>query len=121
MRLLAVIILALMLGGCARTPPTTVHGKPVSHWVESLQDRDAQVRRQAVKVLGNAGPVDPAVLPALTRAVSDRDAAVRCAALQALLKIGPDARAAVSAVEVCRNDHDPRVRALAVKTLQRIR
>jgi HEAT repeat protein len=121
MRCLLLVVLALVLSGCGRTPPTAVHGKPLMHWVESLQDRDARVRRKAVQVLGNAGPVDPAVLPALTGAVTDGDPSVRCAVLQALLKFGPDAREAVPAVETCRNDRDPRVRALAVKTLERIR
>ena len=121
MRRLPIVVLSLALSGCGRTPPTAIHGKPVSHWVESLHDRDVRVRRNAVRVLGNVGPVDPAVLPALTQAVSDRDPAVRGEALEALLKIGPDARDAVPAIETRRQDRDPRVRALAVTALERIR
>jgi HEAT repeat protein len=121
MRTLFLIVVALTFTGCGASPSTSAHGKPVSHWIESLQDRDAGVRRKAVRVLGNVGPADAAVLPALTRALTDRDPIVRCEALQSLLKFGPNAHEAVSAVEVCRQDRDPRVRALAVKTLERIR
>jgi HEAT repeat protein len=121
MRYLPLLVLALLLSGCGRSPPTTVHGKSVSHWVASLGDRDVKLRRKAVRVLGNVGPGDPAVLPALTQAVGDRDASVRSEAIEAILKIGPDAREAIPALEARRQDSNVRVRALAVKALERIR
>jgi hypothetical protein len=121
MRYLFVLVLAPAMLGCGHTPPATAHDKSVSHWVESLRDGDARARRKAVHVLSNVGPADPAVVPALTRAVADPDASIRCAALQALLKFGPDAREAAPAVEVCRTDRDPRVRAYALTFLERLR
>jgi HEAT repeat protein len=120
MRCLLAALLALALAGCGRTPATTAHGRPITHWVDSLADPDAGVRRRAARVLGNVGPADAAVLPALARAAADRDPLVRCEALQALAKIGPAAREAAAAVEACRHDRDPRVRAWAAAARQRI-
>jgi HEAT repeat protein len=117
----AVCLLATV-GGCGDVPPPlVVHGKPVDHWVAALRDRDARVRKRAAEALGQAGPADPAVVPALTAAVRDRDAAVRAAAVLCLLRIGPAAREAVPALrEVAQGDRDARVRGYAVKALDTI-
>jgi HEAT repeat protein len=121
MRLLAVLISALILSGCSRTPPmTTVHGKTVEHWVNALSDKDAKSRRKAAEVLGNVGAADSAVVPALTAALKDRDARVRAEAVLSLLKIGPPARDAVAALNEARKDKDATVRAHAAKALDRI-
>ncbi len=120
MRVLLVCGLAALLSGCAKTPPTQAHGRPVEHWVQALRDPDARVRKKAVGALGNVGPADPAALPALTAAVRDPDAGVRNQAILALLKWGRDAREAVAVLEQARRDRDPRVRANAATALEKI-
>src|SRR5437868_15259309 len=89
--------------GCGPTPPKTAHYQPVSHWVTALKDPDAKVRKQAVRILGNVGPNDPAAIPALTQALADADAAVRIEAIVALMKIGPPAKEAIRALENIKN------------------
>ena len=111
-----------LLPGCAREkPPVMSHGKPVSYWLEALNDPDARKRVQAVKALGHVGTADPAALPALTAALKDRDPAVRARVVLALLNIGPAASEAIPALEEARNDSDPTVRSYVEKALERIR
>jgi HEAT repeat protein len=117
-RLLLIVIVTAV--GCGQAPPTQVGGKPVSHWVQALQDRDPQVRKKAVDKLGNVGTADPAVVPALIQAVKDRDARVRAEAVLRLLQLGPAARDAVPALAEARKDPDAKVRAHAARALERI-
>jgi HEAT repeat protein len=114
------VALAVGLGGCGKGP-TVVHGKPVRHWVESLDSPDARLRKQAVEALGNVGSADPEVVPALVRAVKDKDTRVRAAAVLALLKIGPDALDAIPALQAAQQDKNAQVRIYATKALARIR
>ena len=81
-------ICLVQLGGCSREPPppTLTGGKPLSYWMQALRRTGAGQRRGAVFELGNVGPTDPAVIPALTAALQDRDARVRSAAILALVK-----------------------------------
>ena len=72
--------LALLAAGCHRDPgPLGLYfsGEPVSHWLETARSPDPKARKKAVDVLGNVGPADPAVIPALVAAVKDKDPAVR--------------------------------------------
>jgi HEAT repeat protein len=117
-QMLFVVIVAV--AGCGQVAPTQVGGKPVSHWVQALQDRDPRVRKKAVDKLGNVGTADPAVVPALIAAVKDRDAGVRAEAVLRLLQLGPAARDAVPALTEAQKDRDPTVRAHAARALQRI-
>src|SRR5439155_16911918 len=87
-----VVSSAALLGGCGKEQPMLAGGKPVSHWVQALQNPDPKVRKQAAFKLGNVGPADPTALPALIEALKDRDAGVRREAILALLKCGPAAR-----------------------------
>jgi HEAT repeat protein len=120
MRALLWAALAFLACGCAKSPPLA-GGKPVSHWVEALHGRDAKARKKAVAKLGNVGPADPAVLPALRAALRDGDPGVRREAVLALLKYGPGARAAAGALaELRQRDRDPQIRAYAVKALARL-
>jgi HEAT repeat protein len=112
--------LTSLICGCSNAP-TMAHYKPVSHWVQSLQDPSPRVRKQAVTILGNVGPADPAAIPALTAAVKDSDVTVRREAILALLKLGRHAQHAVPALTEAQNDEDPRVRLYATKALERIR
>jgi HEAT repeat protein len=121
MRYLLVAGLLVLAGGCAKSPPTMAHGRPVEHWVQALQGRDAQARRKAVRVLGNVGPGDPAALPALARAAADPAPAVRREAVRALLKLGPAAREALPALERCRRDPDAQVRRDAALGVEKLR
>ena len=118
---MAAVLLAF-LSGCSKPQPTLSGGRPVSHWVEMLRTSpDAKVRKEAAFKLGNVGPTDPAVLPALLGAVKDGDAVVRCEVVLALVKLGPAAQEAVPAlVELRERDRDPKVRSYAAKAVDRI-
>jgi HEAT repeat protein len=120
MRHYFLIGLVVLTSGCGQKPPAMVHGKPVAHWVEALQNPDARSRQKAVAALGNAGVADPQVVPALIGAVKDRDPRVRGAAVLALLKIGPAAQEAIPVLQEARKDKDGQVRAYAAKALEKI-
>jgi HEAT repeat protein len=111
---------AVLLLGCGGARPPDL-GEPVRRWAQALDDPDARVRKSAVLKLGNVGPGDPAVLPALLKALRDRDAGVRRGAVLALVKCGPAAGEAVPALtEVRQRDADPRVRATAARALEKL-
>jgi HEAT repeat protein len=118
------IVLALMLVltiGCHKPEPPLAHGKPVGDWIAALRNPDVRARKKAVTVLGNVGPIDPGVVPALAEAVRDRDPAVRAEAVLALMKMGPAARGAESALTEAQQDPNPTVRQYAAKALERVR
>jgi HEAT repeat protein len=122
MKILFVIaVLCGLLVGCGQTRPTLSGGKPVEHWVQALNDPDARVRKDAASKLGNAGPVNSDVLPALVAALKDPDAKVRCEVIFALVKFGPDAKEAVPILtELRKSDSDARVRTYAGEALEKI-
>jgi HEAT repeat protein len=120
-RLALVAVVAVISGGCGETSPTLAGGKPVAHWVSALQDPDAKLRKTAVFKLGNVGPTDAAVLPALLGALNDSDATVRREAILALMKCGTDAREAVPALrDIRQRDPDPKVRDHSARALEKI-
>ena len=121
MRYLLAAGLMVLACGCAKTPPTMAHGKPVEHWVQALQGRDARARQKAVRVLGNVGLNDPAAVPALARATTDPVSAVRREAVTALLKLGPAVREALPALERLHNDPDAQVRRDAARAVGKLR
>jgi HEAT repeat protein len=97
-------------------------GKSVDDWVQALAGPDARLRKTAVLKLGNVGPADPAVLPAVLGALEDRDAGVRREAILALMKYGDGARQAAPILAAMRQrDADARVRSDAAKALQRLK
>jgi HEAT repeat protein len=115
------MILVALAVGCGKEPPTLAGGKPVSHWVQALQDPDARVRKQATAKLGNVGTADPAALPALTGALQDRSPEVRREAILAVLKCGPAAREVMPVLtELRQRDPDPRVRSFAARALEKL-
>jgi HEAT repeat protein len=117
MRRILLVILLIALSGCGRAQPTMAGGK----WAEALRDPDAMVRKKAAFTLGNIGPSDPAVLPALIGALTDADAGVRCEAILALPKCGPAAKEAIPALTAAQNhDRDARVRSYAAKALEKL-
>jgi HEAT repeat protein len=114
-------VLLAVLGGCSKEQPTLSGGKPVSHWVQALQDPEPKTRKQAAFKLGNVGPSDPVALPALIGALKDRDSRVRREAVLALVKFGPAAREAVPALaELRQRDPDTLARTYAAKTLEKV-
>jgi HEAT repeat protein len=123
MRIFIVALLFAGLGGCSKPQPTLSGGKPISHWIERLSTSpDAKERKEAAFKLGNVGPTDAAVLPALQGGIKDADPAVRCEVILALVKCGPAAEEAVPAlIELRDRDRDPRVRGYAAKALEKIR
>jgi HEAT repeat protein len=115
---MVLVILLIALSGCGSAHPTMAGGK----WAEVLRDPDAKVRKKAAFTLGNIGPTDPAVLPALIGALKDADAGVRCEVILALLKYGSDATGAISALtEVQQKDRDAKVRSYAAKALEKLK
>jgi HEAT repeat protein len=117
------IVLAALAAGCQRpSVPTELYfsGQPVSHWLEALKSPDPKARKKAVDVLGNVGPGDPVVLPALIGAMKDEDPQVRDAAVLAVSKMGPAGAAAEPALREAARDPNPAVRGHAVAALGRI-
>jgi HEAT repeat protein len=117
MRGVLLVILLLSLSGCGRAQTTMAGGK----WAEALRAPDTKLRKKAAFTLGNIGPSDPAVLPALIGALKDNDARVRCEVILALLKCGPAAEEAVPILTAIRQ-HDPeaKVRDYAASALKKI-
>jgi hypothetical protein len=90
-------------------------------WAEVLHAPNTKMRQKAAFTLGNIGPSDPTVLPALIRALNDADAGVRCEAILALLKYGSGAEQAISQLAmVQKKDRDAKVRAYAAKALENL-
>src|SRR5437763_11084475 len=117
--LIAVVLLAVLLSGCDKERPMLAGGKPVRYWVEALKEPDAKLRKTAVSKLGNVGPADETVLPALLGALADTDAAVRREAILALMKYGPGAREAIPRLsDLRKNDRDAQVRKYAAQALE---
>jgi HEAT repeat protein len=118
---LAAVLAAGLLGCRQAPPPPLAGGKPVRHWVEELKSPRAPARKKAVRKLGNVGPADPAVWPALHGALQDPDPGVRREAILALLKFGPEARKAAPTLRERRQgDPDPQVRAWAARALEKL-
>jgi len=114
----ATLLLALFVVGCGRAQPTMAGGK----WAEVLRDPDIALRKKAAFTLGNIGPTDPAVLPALIGALKDPEAGVRREAILALVKCGPEAREAVPILEeLHQRDRDAQVRDYAGRALEKLR
>jgi HEAT repeat protein len=112
-------LVVIALAGCGQTHPTLAGGKPVSFWIDSLQNSDARLRQKAVDKLGNVGNSDPQAFPAVIGALRDADPAVRQAAVRAVPKFGAHAREAVAALkELESSDADPEIRSEAATVRQ---
>jgi HEAT repeat protein len=70
--------------------------------------------------LGNAGPVEETVVPALTAVLQDRDSGVRGEAALALGKCGPAAKDAVPALTALLQDREANVRSYAADAIKKI-
>ena len=98
-------------------PEPMLSGKPLSHWIKLLKDKDASVRHNAAYALSFAGPGAWAAVPALTDALKDDAKPVRLCAIAALGRIGPHAKPAIPALTECVADEDVDVRRGAVDAL----
>jgi HEAT repeat protein len=118
----AVLMTGLLAGGCGAPAegPALVHGKPAAHWVKELGAADAKARRQAVRVLGNAGLAEPDVVSGLLGALKDRTAEVRLEAVAALEKLGPRAPEVLPALAAAQRDGDARVRSRAAAAVAQL-
>ncbi len=115
---IALAVLPIALSGCSQSHPPLAGQK----WADALHDPDAKVRRKAAFTLGNIGPSDSAVVPALTQAIRDQDPAVRREVILALIKCGSAAEDAVPALaEMSNRDPDSTVREAAAKAVTLLR
>lgn len=118
MRRILVVLLFITLSGCGAKHPKLAGRQ----WASALGSHDVKLRKKAAFTLGNIGPSDPAVLPALMRALRDTDPGVRCQVILALLKCRPFAEEALPELTQVQNkDRDPKVRAYATEALKRMR
>jgi hypothetical protein len=115
------ILLALVLAGCAKPETPLAGGKPVSYWLVNMTDADAGLREKATIKLGNVSNTDAEVLPALIQALGDTEPAVRRAAILALMKYGPGADEALPPLTDMREkDRDVEVRSFAGKAVEKL-
>jgi HEAT repeat protein len=111
------VIVLICLSGCGTSQPTMAGAK----WAQALHDPDTRVRQKAAFTLGNIGPSDPAVLPALVGALKDADAGVRCEVILSLVRYGPGAKEVIPELSVVQQkDRDAKVRAYAAKALEKL-
>jgi hypothetical protein len=74
--------------------------------IQALEDEAAAMRKAAAEALGEVGPEEEGVVPALAQALGDEDEDVRWAAAEALEAIGPQAAEAVPALMQALEDED---------------
>src|SRR5262249_53179457 len=92
-------------------------GKPLSYWVNELQDKDLLVREEALEVLAQLGPAAKEVLPLVTKLVKDEHFTVRYRAALALWKIDRQAKPAVALLLEALKQPSSGLRLQAVQTL----
>jgi HEAT repeat protein len=118
-RVKSICLVALMIAfcGCGQSLPPLAGAK----WAVALRDSNARVRRKAAFTLGNIGPCDSAVLPALVAALEDTDAGVRRQTIVALLKYGPAGRQALPVLaKLKQKDPDTKVRQYAARAVEQL-
>ncbi len=123
MRWILIGTLAWAAVGCSRQPAHVLSGgKPLDVQFGALKNSDAKLRREAVEKIGNIGPADERVVPALQEALADRDARVRCEAILGLIKCGAAAEPAFAALaDLQTKDADRKVREYAKNALTALR
>jgi len=95
-------------------------GRPISHWVDTLQTGNDSDRAHAAHVLGESGADAPGVVTALAGALKDENPVVRRNAATALARFGahPDA---VTALLGALKDSERTVRQEAARSLAQVR
>src|SRR5262249_7877407 len=114
---IGLVALVIALWGCGQTLPPMAGAK----WAAALRDSSAKARKKAAFTLGNIGPSDSAVVPALVTALGDADGGVRCQAILALVKCGPEGRQAIPLLEGLKEkDPDTKVRQHAARAIEQL-
>jgi HEAT repeats len=125
----AAACLTLFLLGCddlAFHKEATYQGRSTSEWISfTTPDNEVQLRRKAVKVLGELGLTETdQTVPALGKLVADstadKDPIVRLLALKSLEKLAPKAKKAYGAVGRAMNDKVKPVSKQAMLTFKAI-
>lgn len=111
-RAMAVIGLAELGSGSSATVVPALTG--------AIHDGCDQVRKRAVRSLGDLGPVALPALPHLIAALRDPTTSVRLEAMAALGRIGPSAEPAIPYLVSLLADEETRVRTVAGATLKKI-
>src|SRR5260370_19745156 len=93
MRMLTLLSLVVLTGGCARDC-----SYEVARLIGTLKDAKPGVRYSATKHLRKYGPKAKEAVQALIEAMNDEDKDVRIGAIYALTEIGPAARDAIPAL-----------------------
>ncbi|MDA1142433.1 MAG: HEAT repeat domain-containing protein [Planctomycetota bacterium] len=96
-------------------------GKPLSHWIELLKDKNPTVRREAAGILWNFGCVHGkearVAVPALDVALKDESPSVRVAAAQAMWSITKDADRCLPVLTEALRHNESRASAAGVLSL----
>ena len=82
------LLLALVAASCSSEPSES--GKPLSYWVERLNDRDPHSRKAALGTIGLMGPTARSALPAIQTAIDDPEGSVGCEALMTYQIVSKD-------------------------------
>jgi len=118
MKRMLLVMMVIISPSCGKEQPRLAGTK----WSETLRDPNPKLRKKAAFTLGNIGPSDPAVLPALIGALKDADPEVRCEAILGLLKWASEAKAAIpNLIELQEKDQDAKVRNYAAKALEKLK
>jgi HEAT repeat protein len=90
-------------------------GQPAAYWIKSLQDRDPDYRKQAVKALASIAKVDRAVMPVLAGAMKDDDYDV---ARLAAVEFGELGKVVVPYLNDALKSRDQQVRKVALQAIR---
>jgi HEAT repeat protein len=104
--------LCLLLGGCGSDVTATSIGQ--------LESPNVEVRRSAVRALGEQAALDAHAVTALSTAVGDRDTELRWLALDALGRGGPAAASSLPVLIKALDDTDSTVRLKAALAVQNV-
>jgi HEAT repeat protein len=113
MKNVRVLFLGFLLAGCSGS-------KSTQEWIEQLKDKDAALRLEAIKALGQSRGEVAAAVPALAEALGDTNAYVRRDAARALGQFSGEAKAAVPALTAALQDKERSVRLAVAGALKKI-
>lgn len=114
MKRIILVGLMVLLVGCGKKAYS------VPSLLETLKDKDPNMRYYAAKELGHFGAQAKDAVPALTEALKDEEKIVRMGAAYALAEIGPDARTALPALEEASKDREESVSKAAAYALKQL-
>lgn len=121
--IIPLLVIAATASGCSRSEqgPPLAGGREVRSWIADLRDPKPQVRRQAVRKLGNVGDDDPAVAEGLAVVLHDSDVLVRRDAVHAVVKLKQPGEAVLARLrEMNGTDPDTTARDFAGRALAKL-